>query len=80
MSPIGKLNKWLLIGLFLLVGTVVSLFLLIVFFGRDSVFLQNNTLAIIPITFQILMCASFITYLLERTKKKHTQVTYREVV
>ena len=68
-----KLNKWLLIGIFWLIAMVLSLILLIVFFGRDSIFLHNSTLALIPFTFQILMCASFITYLLERINRKHTQ-------
>jgi hypothetical protein len=70
MGAIGKLNKWLLSGIFWLIITVLSLILLIVYSGRDSIFLYNNILAIIPTIFEILMAASFITYLLERRNKK----------
>ena len=48
MRPIGKLNKWLLTCIFWLIATVLSLILLIVFFGRESIFLQSGPLALIP--------------------------------
>ena len=76
---LGKLNKWLLSGVFWLMVTLLSLISLIVFFGRDSIFLHNSGLALIPITFQGLMCASFISYLLER-KPKRIHVLPEEVL
>jgi len=53
---------------------VSSIILLIVFYGRDSIFLHNNILGIIPTTFQFLLVVSFGMFLLERKHEKTIQV------
>ncbi len=74
MRPIGKLNQWLLMGIFWLIATVLSLILLTAFYGRDSIFLYKNILGLIPTTFSMLMCISFLIYLLERKNKKQSKL------
>jgi uncharacterized membrane protein len=70
MRPIGKPKKWLLSGIFSLIAMVLSIILLITFYGGDSIFLYKNILGLIPTSFQIMLCTSFIMFLLERRNEK----------
>jgi len=63
-------KKWLISGIFWLTAMALSMILLIVFYGRDSIFLHNNILGLIPNTFQILLVISFIMFFLERKNEK----------
>jgi len=74
VKPLGKSRSWLLSGIIWLIATVSSLIVLIVFFGRDSIFLYKNILGLIPTTFSMLMCVSFIMYLMERKNTKSSNL------
>jgi len=74
VKPLGKSKSWLLSGIIWLIATVSSLIVLTVFFGRDSIFLYKNIFGLIPTTFSMLMCVSFIMYLMERKNTKSSNL------
>jgi uncharacterized membrane protein len=74
MGSMVPSKKWLLSGIIWIIAMVSSIILLTIFYGRDSIFLHNNILGIIPTTFQFLLCVSFIMYFLERKHEKTIQV------
>ena len=68
MESVTELSRWLVSGVFWLIAMVLSLILLIVIVSLDSIFLQNSNLALIPVTFQVMMCVSVIAYLTKKGK------------